>query len=64
VASYYEQVKALGVPDDVVAAVDIMVDDGVPVQTAATFAVAAHRRDGNAEAWARHFVKLRKAARE
>jgi hypothetical protein len=45
------------------AAYDIMTDDGVPPERAAEFAVGAERDGKDPEAWARHFVKLRKSLR-
>ncbi len=62
--SQYERMKALGASDAVIAAFDIMLDDGVPMERAATFAVEAERQGKDPEAFARHFVNLRKVARE
>lgn len=62
-SSYHEQARALGVTDDVIAALDLLVDDGVPAERAAGLAVAAHRSGRDAEEWARHLIKLRKALR-
>jgi len=60
--SPYERLLAVGVPPEVSAAYDIMRDDDVPAETAAQLAVVMHKR-GDAEAQARHFVRLRKALR-
>lgn len=59
----YEQMKALGASDAVIAAYDILTDDGMPADAAAKMAVAAERAGQNAEAFARRLVKLRKALR-
>jgi hypothetical protein len=56
-SDYYEELKKLGIPLSVDAAVDILVDDGMEM------AVAAWRLNRDPESLARHVVKLRKAAR-
>lgn len=61
--SPYEQMKATGASDAVIAALDILVDDGMPAQKAADMAVAAERSGRDPEAFARHVIKLRKAMR-
>lgn len=62
--SYQATVDHMGVPPDVVAGLDLLVDDGMPVDKAADLVVAAHRDGRDAEAFARHLLRLRRAARE
>lgn len=61
--SPYQQMKDLGASDAVIAAYDILADDGMPPEQAAKMVVAAERSGRDAEAFARHVVKLRKAMR-
>lgn len=61
--SYHERALATGAPPAVIAALDILVDDGLSPEKAAEVAFAAHRAGKDAEAFARHFVKLRRAIR-
>lgn len=61
--SYNERVAAIGYTQEQMAAIDIMTDDGVPLEKAAALALGATKNGQNAEAAARHFVKLRKAFR-
>lgn len=63
-SDYYEELKKLGIPLSVDAAVDILVDDGMGVEKASEMSVSAWRSGRDPEAFARHLVKLRKAARE
>ena len=62
-SDYYEQLKELGIPMSVDAAFDILCDDGMDMEKAADMSVAAWRSGKDPEAFARHLVKLRKAAR-
>lgn len=61
--SPYEQMKALGASDAVIAAYDILSDDGMGAAKAAEMAVNAERSGKDPEAFARHLVKLRRALR-
>lgn len=61
--SVNERSLAIGYTQAQLAAIDIMTDDGVPLERAATLALACDRTGDEPEAWARHFVKLRKAFR-
>lgn len=61
--SPYEQMKALGASDAVIAAYDILADDGMSPEQAATMVVTAERSGRDPVAFARHTVKLRKALR-
>jgi hypothetical protein len=61
--SPYEQMRALGASDGVIAAYDILADDGMTPQQAAEMAVSAERQGKDPVAFARHLVKLRKALR-
>jgi hypothetical protein len=54
-----DRLRATGASDAVIAAVDILVDDGYPVDRAAQMAVAAERDGKDPEAFARHLLKLR-----
>jgi hypothetical protein len=56
-----DRLRATGASDAVIAAVDILVDDGYPVDRAAQMAVAAERDGKDPEVFARHFVVLRGA---
>jgi hypothetical protein len=58
-----DRLRATGASDAVIAAVDILVDDGCPAGRAAQMAVAAERDGKDPEAFARHFLKLRGALR-
>lgn len=58
-----EELRAMGVSASVSAAYDLLTDDGVPPEQAATMAVGAERSGRDAETFARHYLKLRKAAR-
>lgn len=44
-------------------AMDILTADGVPIDRAASYALAAETAGKDPVAWAAHFVQLRKAAR-
>ena len=57
------QVQCVQASAAVSRAYDLMAADGVPAQTAADMATAAERGGKDPEAFARHFVKLRQAAR-
>lgn len=61
--SEHEELLALGVSPAVSAGYDLLADDGMDPETAATMMVAAERSGRDAEAFARHLLKLRKAAR-
>jgi hypothetical protein len=61
--SYQATVEHMGVPPDVVAGLDLLVDDGMPVDKAAALVGAEHRDGRDAEAFARHLLRLRRAAR-
>lgn len=61
--SLNERLLAVGYTQEQLAAIDIMTDDDVPLDTAAELTLAASKNGDNAEAFARHFVKLRKAIR-
>jgi len=62
-SDYYDELKKLGIPMSVDAAVCILVDDGMSVDNAVDLSVAAWRSEKDPESFARHVVKLRKAAR-
>jgi hypothetical protein len=57
----HEILARLGIPAEVSAAYDILTDDGIAPEKAAEIATAAWRQGKDPEAFARHFVKLRKA---
>jgi hypothetical protein len=59
----YEEMRALGASDAVIAAYDVLADDGMPADQAAQLVVAAERSGRDPMATARHIVKLRKALR-
>ena len=61
--SYHERALATGAPPAVIAALDILIDGGLSPERAVEVAFAAHRAGEDAEAFARHFVKLRRAIR-
>jgi hypothetical protein len=61
--SYQAALDHMRVPPDVAAALDLLVDDGMPVERAAELVVAAHKDGRDAEAFARHVLKLRRALR-
>lgn len=63
ILSVEDHVRLMGISAAVSAAYDIMTDDGFPPEEAGRFALAAERQGRDPEAFARHFVKLRKAAR-
>jgi hypothetical protein len=63
VLSIEDNVALMGVSPAVSAAYDLMVDDGYPPEKAAKLAMDAERSGRDPEAWARHFIKLRKAWR-
>lgn len=52
---------ALGIPADASAGYDILTDDGMSPEKAADLVAACVRGGRNAEDFARHMVKLRKA---
>jgi hypothetical protein len=58
-----EALRAVGVSAAVSAAYDLLTDDGVPPERAAELAVYAEQRGQDPEAFARHFLKLRRAIR-
>lgn len=62
-SDYYEELKKLGIPLSVDSALDILCDDGMDMEKAAEMSVAAWRSGRDPEEFARHLVKLRKAAR-
>jgi hypothetical protein len=62
-SDYYEELKKLGIPMSVDAAMDILYDDGMSVDMAAEMSFAAWKSGKDPESFARHVVKLRKAAR-
>lgn len=57
-------IQAAEAPPGAEEACDLMAADGVPPQRAADMALAAHREGKDPAAFARHFVRLRKAMRE
>jgi hypothetical protein len=61
--SPYAQMRALGVSDAVIAAYDILADDGMPPEKCAQMAVTAERSGKDPVSFARHVVKLRRAVR-
>jgi hypothetical protein len=63
VASGNGTIEMVAASPAVSAAYDIMTGDGVPPERAAQLAVGAGRDGRDPEAWARHFVKLRKSLR-
>lgn len=62
-ASYQQLTEHMRVPADVVAGLDLLTDDGMDADKAAPLLMAAHRDGRDAEAFARHLLKLRKAVR-
>jgi hypothetical protein len=58
-----DEVRCVQASAAVSRAYDLMAADGVPAQTAADMATAAERSGKDPVAFARHFVKLRHAAR-
>ena len=58
-----ERLLAIGYDQAQIAAIDIMIDDRVPLERAAQLAIAAKQQGRDPEAFARHFVELRKAYR-
>ena len=60
----HEAVLDMGVSAAASAAYDILTDDDVPPVEAWKLALGAERNGQNAEAFARHFVKLRRTLRE
>ena len=61
--SLYERQLGTGAPPSVIAAADILEDDGISYEKACEIAVAAHRSGRDPEEVARHMVKLRAAIR-
>lgn len=59
--SYYERALATGAPPDVIAGLDLLVDDGMDLDKAVDLLAAAHRGGHDAEHFARHLLTLRKA---
>ncbi|HXJ27483.1 MAG TPA: hypothetical protein VNH17_17350 [Streptosporangiaceae bacterium] len=57
------EIEVVDIPDSVSAAMDIMTADRVPADRAAELCWAAHRSGRDPEAFARHFVELRRAIR-
>lgn len=62
--SYYDRALATGATPDVIAGVDLLEDDGMSTEKAVEMMAAAHRSGRDAEAFARHLIKLRKAWRD
>lgn len=58
-----QETQVLEPPPGVEEAYDLMTGEGVPAQTAADMAMAAHRGGKDPVAFARHFISLRKAMR-
>jgi hypothetical protein len=58
-----EIIAAMGVSPSISAAYDILVDNGVPSDSAALMAAVAQENGKDPEAFARHFVKLAAVAR-
>lgn len=61
-ATPYQQAKSLGVSDSVIAGLDILMDDRMDPVKAAELLLAAERDGKDAETFARHLIRLRKAA--
>ena len=61
--SYNERLVAIGYDQAQIAAIDILTDDDVPTERAGELVIAAKRAGKDPEAFARHFVRLRKAYR-
>lgn len=61
--SVEETVTHMGVSPAASAAYDILTDDGYPAEKAWEMVLAAEKGGQQPEAFARHFVKLRKAVR-
>lgn len=61
--SHEEWLRLIGISPAVSAAVDLMTDDKVPMETAVDMALGAERGGRDPEAFARHFLKLRRVAR-
>lgn len=59
--SEHEELRALGVSPSVSAAYDLLTDAGVPAERAAQLAATAERLGKDAEAFARHYLALRRA---
>lgn len=58
-----QEIQCVEVPPGVEEAYDMMAFAGVPSQQAADMAMACHRSGRDPVAFARHFVRLRKASR-
>lgn len=58
-----DRLRLMGASPAVSAAYDLLTDDGMPSEDAAKMAVAAERSGKDPEAFARHLLKLRRAAR-
>lgn len=56
-------IRCVEAPPGVEEAYDLMTADGVPPQEAADMAVAATRAGRDPAAFARHFIRMREAAR-
>jgi hypothetical protein len=62
--SYYEQMKALGASDAMIAGVDILDDAGILTDFRLTVLVAGEREGQNPEHLARKMVRLYRVAQE
>lgn len=58
-----ERVTLMGVSPSASAAYDLLTDDGVPAEQAAKLTLAAQKSGRDPEAFARHFLKLRRGLR-
>lgn len=59
----HEHVALMGVSPAVSAGLDLLMDDGMDGEKAAKLLLAAERNGDDAEAFARHMLKLRRAIR-
>jgi len=60
--SIEEACAHMGVSPQVSAAYDILADSGIPPDEAAILAIGAERNEMDPEAFARHFIELRRSA--
>jgi hypothetical protein len=61
--SHEQHLRLMGVSPSLSAAVDLLVDDNYPMEEAVKLCKAAEDGGQDPEAWARHFLKLRRTLR-
>lgn len=61
--SHEQHLRLMGVSPALSAAVDLLVDDNYPMEGAVRMCKAAEDGGQDPEAWARHFLKLRRTLR-